>query len=63
MIMKVKPAVGNLLDISLLSGRSIDSLVAEYHEAGYGTTLSKLLPDSIIATLEPIQAEYHRLDL
>ena len=44
-----QPAVSNLLDIfSAFSGRSIDSLVAEYHEAGYGT-------------LEPIQAEYHRL--
>ena len=56
-----QPAVSNLLDIfSAFSGRSIDSLVAEYHEAGYGT-FKQAIADSIIATLEPIQAEYHRL--
>ena len=56
-----QPAVSNLLDIfSAFSGRSIDSLVTEYHEAGYGT-FKQAIADSIIATLEPIQAEYHRL--
>ena len=34
--------------------------MAEYHEAGY-RTFKQAIADSIIATLEPIQAEYHRL--
>lgn len=50
-----KPGVANLLTIfSVLSGKSIDSLVAEYAGGGYGT-LKKDLAEQVTASFTPIR--------
>lgn len=56
-----KPAISNLLTIfSAFSNRSIDDLVAEYRESGYGKFKADLA-DAIIDVLTPIQEKYHAL--
>lgn len=56
-----KPAVSNLLTIfSAFSNRSIDDLVAEYREGGYGKFKTDLA-EAIVSVLEPIQEKYHAL--
>ncbi|MBS4761446.1 tryptophan--tRNA ligase [Carnobacteriaceae bacterium zg-ZUI252] len=56
-----KPAISNLLTIfSAFSNRSIDDLVLEYREGGYGKFKTDLA-ESIVAVLEPIQAKYKQL--
>lgn len=50
-----KPGVSNLLELaSVLGGRSIDELVAEYHETGYGA-FKEAVSEAIISGLEPIR--------
>ena len=56
-----KPGVSNLLTIiSALSGESMDSVCAELNGKGYGA-LKTRASDCIIASLEPLQAEYKRI--
>ncbi|MBQ2700645.1 MAG: tryptophan--tRNA ligase [Clostridia bacterium] len=56
-----KPGVSNLLSIlSALGAGSIDSLVAEMNGMGYGQLKSRVT-DCVIASLEPLQAEFNRL--
>ncbi len=56
-----KPGVSNLLSIlSALSGENLDSLCGELQGQGYGQ-LKTRVADCVIATLEPLQAEFRRL--
>ena len=56
-----KPGVSNLLSImTALGARSLEDLQRELGGQGYGT-LKTRTADCIIATLEPLQAEYKRL--
>ncbi|MBR4459400.1 MAG: tryptophan--tRNA ligase [Clostridia bacterium] len=56
-----KPGVSNLLSIlSALSGEEIDAICAELQGQGYGA-LKARVTDCVIATLEPLQAEFRRL--
>jgi tryptophanyl-tRNA synthetase len=55
-----KPAISNLLSIySVASGRTIESLEAEYEGKGYGD-LKNDLADAIVAYLLPIQERYRK---
>ena len=55
-----KPGVTNLLAIyCALTGKTTDAAVEEFAGKGYGD-LKNTVADAIIATLEPIQAEYNR---
>lgn len=57
-----KAGIANLLELfSIFSGRSIDDLVAEYHEAGYGT-FKIAAADAIIDGLSPVRASLAALD-
>ena len=50
-----KPGVSNLLELfSVFSGRSIDALVEEFHEAGYGT-FKVATAEAIIDGLSPVR--------
>lgn len=56
-----QPGVANLLDIfSSLSGRSIDSLVEDYSDTGYGRFKNDLA-ELVVDTLTPIQSRYQAL--
>lgn len=56
-----KPAISNLLTIfSAFSNRSIEDLVAEYRESGYGKFKTDLA-EVIVEVLTPIQEKYHTL--
>jgi len=56
-----KPGVSNLLSIiSALSNTPVETVAAELSDKGYGE-LKNRATDCVIATLEPIQAEYTRL--
>ena len=56
-----KPGVANLMSImSALSGRTMDEISADYNGLGYGK-FKDAVADCVIATLEPIQAEYERI--
>jgi tryptophanyl-tRNA synthetase len=57
-----KPGVSNLLDImSACTGRSIDDLVAEYADGGYGR-FKEAVAEAVIAELAPIRSAYQALD-
>ena len=57
-----KPGVSNLLEImSAASGRTIDDLVAEYGDRGYGV-FKEAVADAVVETLAPVRAAYARLD-
>ncbi|MEX1044057.1 MAG: tryptophan--tRNA ligase [Acidimicrobiia bacterium] len=57
-----KPGVSNLLELaSVFGGRSIDDLVDEYHESGYGV-FKAAVADAIIAGLEPIRTRLDALE-
>lgn len=56
-----KPGLANLLTIfSVLSGQSVDSLVAEYSGGGYGA-IKKDLAEQVTASFAPIAARTHEL--
>ena len=56
-----KPGVSNLLNIiSALTGESVDSVCADLAGQGYGV-LKTRVADCVIASLEPLQAEFNRL--
>lgn len=56
-----KPGVSNLLSIAAaMTGRTVETIVAELDGQGYGK-LKELVADSVIAVLEPLQAEHKRL--
>lgn len=56
-----KPGISNLLEIySVMSGESIDSLVARYEGVGYGTFKSDLA-EVVVAEIEPIQQRMKEL--
>ncbi len=58
----VKPGISNLLEImSGVTDRTIDHLVAEYRDAGYGR-FKDAVAEAVIARLAPIRAAYQRLD-
>jgi tryptophanyl-tRNA synthetase len=57
-----KPGISNLLEImSACTGRSIDDLVDEYADGGYGA-FKEAVADAIVAELAPIRAAYEQLD-
>lgn len=57
-----KPGISNLLELaSVLGGRSIDELVADYHDAGYGA-FKAAVAEAIIAGLEPIRVRFAELE-
>ena len=56
-----KPGLANLLTIfSVLSGRSVDSLVAEYAGGGYGA-IKKDLAEQVTASFAPIAGRTREL--
>jgi tryptophanyl-tRNA synthetase len=56
-----KPGISNLLEImSASTGRSIDELVEEYADGGYGT-FKLAVADALIETLAPIRERYEAL--
>lgn len=57
-----KPGISNLLELASVFGeRSIDELVADYHDAGYGA-FKGAVAEAIIAGLEPIRTRFSELD-
>ena len=55
---EAKPGISNLLDImSACTGRSIDDLVDEYADSGYGV-FKDAVADVVIAELEPFRSAY-----
>ncbi len=57
-----KPGISNLLELaSILGGRSIDSLVDEYRDAGYGAFKAEVA-ELIAAGLDPIRTRFAELD-
>ena len=56
-----KPGVSNLMSIlSVLSGKTMDEIAAEYDGKGYGA-FKDAVADSVIETLRPIQTEYDHI--
>lgn len=56
-----KPGVSNLLTImSAMTGRSIESLVSEYHDAGY-QKFKNDVGESVVEKFRPIRGEYNRI--
>lgn len=59
---ETKPGISNLLELFwFFSGRSIDDLVAEYADAGYGR-FKLAVAEAIVAGLTPIRTRYQQLD-
>jgi tryptophanyl-tRNA synthetase len=57
-----KPGISNLLEImSGCTGRSVDDLVDEYGDTGYGV-FKEAVADAVIAELAPIRAAYENLE-
>ena len=57
-----KPGISNLLEImAATTGRSIDDLVVEYGDGGYGA-FKEAVAEAVIAELAPIRAAYEQLD-
>ncbi|NNC74065.1 MAG: tryptophan--tRNA ligase [Acidimicrobiia bacterium] len=57
-----KPGISNLLEImSGCTGQSIDDLVAEYGDKGYGV-FKQAVADAVIAELASVRASYKALD-
>ncbi len=58
---EAKPGVSNLLEIfSVASGRTIDDLVAEYGDQGYGTFKSAVA-EAVVEMLRPVQERHAEL--
>ncbi len=56
-----KPGISNLLEImSFFTGRSIDALVAEYHDSGYGV-FKQAVAEAIVEGLAPLRTRYKEL--
>jgi tryptophanyl-tRNA synthetase len=56
-----KPGISNLLEImSATTGRSIDDLVEEFGDAGYGT-FKEAVAEAVIGELAPFRAAYREL--
>ena len=56
-----KPGVSNLMSImSVLSGKSMDEIAADYDGKGYGV-FKPAVAEYVIEALAPIQAEYERI--
>jgi tryptophanyl-tRNA synthetase len=57
-----KPGISNLLEImAACTGQSIDSLVDEYGDGGYGP-FKAAVADAVVAELAPIKAAYDNLN-
>jgi tryptophanyl-tRNA synthetase len=57
-----KPGISNLLELfSLFSGRSIDDLVDEYADGGYGK-FKQAAADAVIEGLTPIRTRFKQFD-
>jgi tryptophanyl-tRNA synthetase len=58
---QAKPGVSNLLEIfAVASGRSIEDLVAEYRDGGYGT-FKTAVAEAVVEMLRPIQERHAEL--
>ncbi len=56
-----KPGISNLLEMmSIFTEKSIDDLVAEYHDQGYGR-FKEAVADAVIEGLAPIRDRFERL--
>ncbi len=59
---EAKPGISNLLEImSGATGTTIDSLVAEYGDGGYGR-FKEAVAEAVVDSLAPVRAAYARLD-
>ena len=59
---KKKAGISNLLDIlSIYTGRTVDSLVDEYADAGYGR-FKQAVADAVVDGLAPIRTAYNSLE-
>jgi len=59
---EAKPGISNLLEImSSCTGRTIDDLVAEYADGGYGK-FKEAVAEAVIAELAPIRSAHQHLD-
>lgn len=57
-----KPGISNLIELmSILTGRAIDDVVAEYGDTGYGT-FKVAVGESIAEALRPIRQRYESID-
>ena len=57
-----KPGVSNLLELgSFFSGRSIDSLVEEFHDGGYGP-FKEAVAEMVVEGLTPIRTRFKALE-
>ncbi|MDH5373353.1 MAG: tryptophan--tRNA ligase, partial [Acidimicrobiia bacterium] len=57
-----KAGISNLLDIlSIYTGRSVDGLVDEYADAGYGP-FKQAVADAVVEGLAPLRTAYNALD-
>jgi len=57
-----KPGISNLLEIfAFCSGRSIEELEKEFHEAGYGP-FKQAVAESVVEKLTPLRTRYKTLD-
>lgn len=57
-----KPGISNLLDIlALFSNRSIDDLVAEYHDMPYGY-FKQVVAEAVVEGLAPVRESFEALD-
>ena len=57
-----KAGISNLLDIlSIYTGESVDALVDEYADAGYGV-FKQAVADAVVDGLAPIRTAYNALD-
>ncbi len=57
-----KPGISNLLEImAACTGRTIDDLVAEYHDGGYGR-FKEAVAEAVTTTLAPVRAAYRELE-
>jgi len=57
-----KPGISNLLEImSGMTGQSIDNLVAEHADSGYGA-FKEAVAEAVIAKFAPIRSAYQQLD-
>lgn len=58
-----KPGISNLLEImSACTARSVDDLVAEYGDSGYGK-FKEAAAEAVVSELAPVRARYRELEL
>ena len=56
-----KPGISNLIELhSFFSGRSVDALVEEFHDAGYGA-FKQAVADAVVDGLAPFRERFSAL--